>query len=63
MRWLSDYLEAVRAIYAIRVYPEPASANPDALDAIIAIRTALADRRGRSGGNGTAKGSPTRTIA
>lgn len=41
VRWLSDYLETVRAIYAIRVYPEPASANPDALDAIIAIRTAL----------------------
>jgi hypothetical protein len=41
VRWLSDYLETVRAIYAIRVYPEPMSKYPDAIEAIIAIRTAL----------------------
>ncbi|AGA27595.1 hypothetical protein [Singulisphaera acidiphila] len=41
VRWLSDYLEAVRAIYAIRVYPEPMSQSPEAVEAIRAIRTAL----------------------
>ncbi|SIO58612.1 hypothetical protein SAMN05444166_5745 [Singulisphaera sp. GP187] len=41
VRWLSDYLETVRAIYAIRVYPEPMSHSPAAIEAILAIRTAL----------------------
>lgn len=41
VRWLSDYLETVRAIYAIRVYPESTCKYPDAIEAIIAIRTAL----------------------
>src|SRR5438270_8679165 len=43
VRWLSDFLEGVRAIYAIRIYPESMSNYPDAIDAIYAIRTALRD--------------------
>jgi hypothetical protein len=40
-RWLSDYLESVRAIYAIRIYPESIGDDPRALDTVYAIRTAL----------------------
>jgi hypothetical protein len=49
VRWLSDYLETVRAIYAIRIYPEAMSNNPDAIEAIYAIRTALRDAVGGIG--------------
>jgi hypothetical protein len=42
-RWLADYLESVRAIYAIRIYPEAMKDDPNALDAVYAIRTALRD--------------------
>jgi hypothetical protein len=49
VRWLSDYLESVRAIYAIRIYPEAMSNNPDAIEAIYAIRTALRDAVGGIG--------------
>ncbi len=42
-RWLADYLESVRAIYAIRIYPEAMKNDPNALDAVYAIRTALRD--------------------
>src|SRR5262249_32912346 len=48
-RWLSDYLESVRAIYAIRVYPEAMREDPTALDAVYAIRTALRDAVGGIG--------------
>jgi hypothetical protein len=40
-RWLSDYLESVRAIYAIRIYPEAMGEDPDALQAVYAVRNAL----------------------
>jgi len=49
VRWLSDYLESVRAIYAIRIYPESMASYPDAIDAIYAIRTALRDAVGGIG--------------
>ncbi len=49
VRWLSDYLESVRAIYAIRVYPDAVAENPDAFDAVFGVRTAL---RGAIGGIG-----------
>jgi hypothetical protein len=48
-RWLSDYLESVRAIYAIRIYPEAMRNNPKALDAVYAIRAALQDAVGGIG--------------
>ena len=48
-RWLSDYLESVRAIYAIRIYPEAIADSPEALDAVFAIRTALRDAVGGLG--------------
>lgn len=48
-RWLGDYLESVRAIYAIRIYPEAMSNDPNALDAVYAIRTALRDAVGGIG--------------
>jgi hypothetical protein len=41
VQWLSDYLESVRAIYAIRIYPEAMANDPGAIDAVYAIRTAL----------------------
>ena len=49
VRWLSDYLESVRAIYAIRIYPEAMEDHPDAIDAVYAIRTALRDAVGGIG--------------
>lgn len=48
-RWLADYLESVRAIYAIRIYPEAMGDDPDALEAVFAIRTALRDAVGGIG--------------
>lgn len=48
-RWLADYLETVRAIYAIRIYPEAMRDHPEALDAVYAIRTALRDAVGGIG--------------
>ena len=49
VRWLSDYLETIRAIYAIRLYPESIVSHPDALDAVHAVRTALHDAVGGIG--------------
>jgi hypothetical protein len=49
VRWLSDYLESIRAIYAIRIYPEAILSHPDALDAVYAVRTALHDAVGGIG--------------
>lgn len=48
-RWLSDYLESVRAIYAIRIYPDAMGDNPDALQAVFAIRTAIRNAIGGIG--------------
>src|SRR5436305_2093933 len=49
VRWLSDYLESIRAIYAIRIYPESMLHHADALDAVYAVRTALHDAVGGIG--------------
>jgi hypothetical protein len=49
VRWLSDYLETVRAIYAIRVYPESIARDEHALEAVFAIRSALRDAVGGIG--------------
>lgn len=49
IRWLSDYLETIREIYAIRLYPEAILSHPDALDAVHAVRTALHDAVGGIG--------------
>ena len=48
-RWLADYLESVRAIYAIRIYPEAMEGHPDAIDSIYSIRSALRDAVGGIG--------------
>lgn len=48
-RWLGDYLESVRAIYAIRIYPDAIHDDPNALNAVYAIRTALRDAVGGIG--------------
>ena len=37
-RWLADYLESVRAIYAIRIYPEAMGYGSTAIDAVFAKR-------------------------
>src|SRR5215471_8333200 len=49
VRWLSDHLETVRAIYAIRIYPEAISRDPKAEDAVYAVRAALRDYVGGIG--------------
>ncbi|MGO8897746.1 MAG: hypothetical protein ACLQU5_05285 [Isosphaeraceae bacterium] len=49
VRWLSDYLETIRAIYAIRIYPEAILSHPDALDAVSAVRSTLHDAVGGIG--------------
>jgi hypothetical protein len=41
VRWLSEYLETIRAIYAIRIYPEAIVGNIEAEDAVYAVRSAL----------------------
>jgi hypothetical protein len=41
VRWLRDYLGRVRAIYAIRLFPEAILEHPDAIRAIRAIRETL----------------------
>ncbi len=41
VRWLSEYLETIRAIYAIRIYPEAIVGSPEAEDAVYAVRSAL----------------------
>lgn len=49
VRWLADYLETIRAIYAIRIYPEAILKHPDALDAVDAVRAALHEAVGGIG--------------
>jgi hypothetical protein len=41
VRWLADYLETIRAIYAVRIYPEAIIGHPDAEEAVYAVRSAL----------------------
>jgi hypothetical protein len=41
VRWLSDHLETIRAIYAIRIYPEAIYGHPEAEDAVYEVRSAL----------------------
>jgi hypothetical protein len=48
-RWLTDYLESVRAIYAIRIYPEAIDDDPNALEAVFALRNALREAVGGIG--------------
>src|SRR5262249_36620572 len=47
VRWLSDYLETIRAIYAIRIYPEAIVNHAEA--AIYAVGSALRDAVGGIG--------------
>jgi hypothetical protein len=49
IRWLSDHLETIRAIYAIRIYPESIVGHPEAEDAVFAVRSALRDAVGGIG--------------
>jgi hypothetical protein len=49
VRWLSDYLETIRAIYAIRIYPEAILRHSEAEDAVYAVRSALRDAVGGIG--------------
>lgn len=50
VRWLSDYLESIRYIYAIRIYPEAMGDRPeDAFQAVYGVRTALRDAVGGIG--------------
>ncbi len=48
-RWLGDYLESVRAIYAVRIYPDTMAGDAAALDAVYAVRTALRNAVGGIG--------------
>jgi hypothetical protein len=49
VRWLADYLETVRAIYAIRIYPEAMRQHPEAVEAVFSVRTALREAVGGVG--------------
>ena len=49
VRWLNDYLETIRAIYAIRIYPESIAGHPEAEDAVYAVRAALREAVGGIG--------------
>jgi hypothetical protein len=49
VRWLNDYLETIRAIYAMRIYPEAIAGHPEAEETVYAVRTALRDAVGGIG--------------
>jgi hypothetical protein len=49
VRWLSEYLETIRAIYAIRIYPEAIVGHDEAEDAVYAVRAALRNAVGGIG--------------
>ncbi len=49
VRWLNDFLETIRAIYAIRIYPEAIAGHPEGEDAVYAVRAALRDAVGGIG--------------
>jgi len=40
-RWLEDFLESVRAIYAIRIYPERMKESPQAFETVYEVRTTV----------------------
>lgn len=40
-RWLEDYLESVRAIYAIRIYPDRMKESPEAFETVYEVRTTV----------------------
>lgn len=48
-RWLAEYLETIRAIYALRIYPEAIVGQPQAEDAVYTVRSALRDAVGGIG--------------
>ena len=49
VRWLGEYLETIRAIYAIRIYPEAIVGHREAEDAVYAVRAALRNAVGGIG--------------
>ncbi len=49
VRWLTEYLPRVRAIYAIRISPEAMADDPNAVDSVFAIRMALRELVGGIG--------------
>ena len=49
VRWLADYLETVRAIYAIRIYPDAMHGHAEAVEAVYSVRTALREAVGGVG--------------
>jgi hypothetical protein len=49
VRWLSEYLETIRNIYAIRIYPEAIVGHREAEDAVYAVRAALRNAVGGIG--------------
>ncbi len=49
VRWLGEYLETIRAIYAIRIYPEAIVGHIEAEDAVYAVRAALRNAVGGIG--------------
>jgi hypothetical protein len=49
VRWLGEYLETIRAIYAIRIYPDAIINHKGAEDAVYAVRSALRDAVGGIG--------------
>jgi hypothetical protein len=49
VRWLNDYLETIRAIYAIRIYPEAILKRREAENAVWAVRAALRETVGGIG--------------
>lgn len=48
-RWLGDFMESVREIYAIRVYPDAIRRRPEVVEAVYAVRAALRDTVGGIG--------------
>lgn len=40
-RWLEDFLESVRAIYAIRIYPDRMKESPLAFESVYEVRTTV----------------------
>ena len=62
VRWLSEYLETIRAIYAIRIYPEAIVGHGEAEDAVYAVARPC-ETRSEESASGTAMDSPTKTTA
>jgi hypothetical protein len=49
VRWLGEYLEMIRNIYAIRIYPEAIVGHRQAEDAVYAVRSAMRNAIGGIG--------------